>query len=252
MEQKNRQDILKINEVFTNHLISLQVAKHDPSSCEYSEGERVILDDSNKSVMLTKEQADELNAEQRDYFNSNKDLNPFDSVTNIKWIGSAKFISSKTNANAYLLNVGEALNDLRKNINNNDLIVLGDWSTSWLSQDNDYKPVKETLNWLGKYIDFDFNGGFLLRDNDLIQFIPRLFWLIRCNSSLPEFLMTFENYKTIISICQYGILHVESYDKEELNYILGFFNERGFKQIDDCNDPVYFDSFDGRQIMLSS
>lgn len=252
MRQETRKNILKVNKVFTTHLISVQSAKYALSNYEYSEGESVILDDSDKSVILTKVQADELNAEQRDYFNSNKDFNPFNPVTEAKPIGDIKFISRKTNTNAYLLDIGIALDDLRKNTKNEDLIILGDCPTPWLYQENDYKPVKEAQDWLKKYITTEFNGGFLLRDANLIQFIPRLFWLIRCNAALPEFLMTFGNYNTIFSVCRYGVLHIESYDKDELNSIVDFFNKRKFKQIDNCSDPIEFDDLDGRQIMPGS
>ena len=251
MKQKTRQDILKINEVFTTHLIDVQITKHDPSNYEYSERERVILDDSGKCVILTKEKANELNAENRDYFNSNKDINPFDLKTDVKWIDGTTLISSKTDASSYLIDIGEALETLRKKLGSKNLIVMGDWITPWLYQDNDYKPVKEVLDWLKKQIDSDFNGGFLLRGIELIQFIPKLFWLIRCNASLPEFMMTFENCKTIFSICKYGVLHIESYDQDELNYIFEFFSGRRFRQVDDCcNNPVNFDNFNGRKILI--
>jgi len=243
---------LKINEVFTNHLIKVQVAKHDPSDYEYSEGDKVILDDSNKAVTLTKEKANELNAENRNDFNLSKDSNPFDTKGKYKWIGRAILISNKKDSDSYLHDLGESLDKLRLFTNSNDLIVLGDWSTPWLYQDNDYKPVKESLDWFRKQIDNEFTGGFLLKETDLTQFIPRLFWLTRCNMSLPEFMMTFENCKTIISICKHGALHLESYDQVELNEFLDFFQTLGFKQTDDCYGPVNFDNFEGRKIRLSS
>ncbi|MDH5608700.1 MAG: hypothetical protein OEY56_04415 [Cyclobacteriaceae bacterium] len=252
MRHDTRHNILKLNEVFARHLIDVQTAKHKPSEDEYSEGDRIILDDSNKAVTLTKEKAEELNAEDRKYFDSKRDLNPFDSDKKFKWIARATLISSKKDSDSYLHDLGESLEKLRLKLNSKDLITLGDWSTPWLSQDNDYKPVKESLDWLSKRIDVEFNGGFLLNETDLVQFIPRLFWLTRCNMSLPEFMMTFEKCKTIFSICKHGVLHLESYDQIELNDFLDFYQSLGFKQTDNCSDPVDFDKFEGREIKLSS
>jgi hypothetical protein len=252
MRHETRQNILKMNEVFANHLIGVQIAKHKPSDDEYSEGDRIILDDSNKAVTLTKEKANELNAEDRKYFDSKKDTNPFDKDIDFKWIGRATLISNKEDSDSYLHDLGESLEKLRLKLESSELIVLGDWSTPWLYQDNDYKPVKESLDWFRKQIDSDFNGGFLLKETDLIEFTPRLFWLTRCNMSLPEFMMTFENCKTIISICKHGVLHFESYDQNELNDFIEFYQTLGFKQTNDCYDPVNFDRFEGRNIKLSS
>lgn len=252
MRHETRKNILKMNEVFANHLIGVQIAKHKPSDNEYSEGDRIILDDSNKAVTLTKEKADELNAEDKKYFDSKKDTNPFDSGKIFKWIGRVTLISNKEDSDSYLYDLGESLEKLRLQLKSSELIALGDWSTPWLYQDNDYKPVKESLHWIRNRIDSEFNGGFLLKETDLIEFIPRLFWLTRCNMSLPQIMMTFENCKTIFSICKHGVLHLESYDKHELNNFIEFYHALGFKQIENCYDPVNFDRFEGRNIKLSS
>jgi len=80
------------------------------------------------------------------------------------------------------------------------------------------------LDFLKSIVAPDFNGGFLLYGQDLVDFIPRLFWLIRYNMALPQFMMTFENLKTIITICKHGVIHFESYDTNELSMIVDFFN----------------------------
>lgn len=252
MKQATRHSILKLNEVFTNHLIEVQIAKYKPSDDEYAEGDNIILDDSNKVVTLTKEQADELNAEDRKYFESKKDNTPFDLNKKFKRVRSTTLISGQKDSHSYLKDLGQSLEKLRLKLKSSDLIVLGDWPIPWLSQNNDYQPAKEALDWFSKRIDREFNGGFLLKKNDLIEFIPRLFWLIRCNMSLPEIMMTFVDCKTIFSVCKHGVLHIESYDQVELNDFIRFYQSLGFIQTNNCFDPVDFDKFRGRNIKLSS
>jgi hypothetical protein len=250
MKLCTRQEILQINKVFTYHLIQVQDAKQKPKENEYKIGDKVILDDSNKSVTLTQVLVDKLNKESIEDYNANKDSNPF--TNEFKWIGWTTMISAKKSVSDYLTDLGTTIEKLRIYTKNNSLIILGDWSTPWLYQENDYKPVKDSLDFLKSIVAPDFNGGFLLHGQDLVDFIPRLFWLIRCNMSLPQFMMTFENLKTIITICKHGVIHFESYDTNELSMIVDFFKQLDFVEIDNCSDPIKFDNFDGRQIKLSS
>ena len=252
MRKAARKDILKINEFFTNHLINIQMKKHNPLDYEYKEGDSYCPDDPDQPVILTKANAEELNSKYRDYINTHKDINPFNTQNELKWIGRAVLISRKTDSASYLHDLGESLETLRQATANKNLIIMGDWPMPWLSQENEYRPVKESLDWFKTQIDMDFTGGFLLNGNEIIEFISRLFWLIRCNASLPEFMMTYENLDTVFSICQYGALHLESYDIEELKFILKFFEKFGFLQIEECNDPVMFDDFKGRKIIISN
>jgi len=119
---------------------------------------------------------------------------------------------------------------------------MGDWSTPWLYQENDYPPVLAATKYLNQKIDKKFNGGFELEARSISSFIPHLFWLTRCNASLPEFMMSFIKSKTVISLCKYGILHFEFYDSKERDEILTLFNKKNFKEVDRCNDPIKFDN----------
>ena len=219
MKLATRYNILKLNPVFSHHLLALQAAKFASS--------------------------------EDDYYDSNRDSNPFESELDYNWTGRATLISGKTDTDSYLTDLGESLEKLRLRAGNEELFVLGDWPTPWLSQTNDYPPVKAAWDWLGERIDDDFSGGFMLKGTELIQFILRLFWLTRGNMSLPEFMLSFPNYKTILSICQHGVVHVESYDQTELNDLLDFYKALGFKPIAECYDPVDFDDFEGRELMVS-
>jgi hypothetical protein len=244
---ESREKILKLNNCFAEHLISVQKAKHEPSD-EWTVGESVILDDSDKAVILTKEQADKLNKDDQQYYLDNRDEYNSDFLN--KWIGSSTLSSSKKELQEYLNDLGKSLTDL--SIDFGKLIILGDWNTPWLNQQNDYPPVATAIEFLNQKIDENFNGGFIFDSDEISEFIPHLFWLTRCNASLPEIMMTFENSKTVLGICKYGILHLEFYEEQERENLMKFFNDRQFEEVDRCNDPIEFDNFKGRKIKISS
>ena len=244
---KSRTEILNMNNCFAEHLIGVQKAKHEPSD-EWTEGDSVILDDTDEPKVLTKEQANKLNAEDQQYFLDNRD--EFHSEFVNKWVGRATLSSSKKDYQEYLNDLGKSLVDL--SIDYGHLIILGDWNTPWLYQQNDYAPVVNAIEFLNQKIDKNFNGGFVLTSDEILEFIPHLFWLTRCNASLPEFMITFMDSKTVFEICKYGILHLEFYEEQEQLKLTNFFKNRNFEEVDRCNDPIEFDNLKGRKIKINS
>lgn len=162
----SREEILNLNKVFTHHLLDVQDAKHNPKNSEYVVGQEVILDDSNKSIVLTKELADKLNQNDWDHYQAKRDKRT--SEIEVKFAGNITLISSKKTPFEYLTQVGVTINELRIHTNNQHLIILGDWPTPWLNQENDYEPVKESFKYLERFITHDFKGGFLLNGKELI------------------------------------------------------------------------------------
>jgi len=91
------------------------------------------------------------------------------------------------------------------------LFFLGNTATTWRNQDNDYKPVKEALQYLeDQNIEKTFDGAIMVTLTELPLFIKHLFWLTRCNASLPDFhfMDTAQNY--LGNICKYGNLHISA------------------------------------------
>lgn len=233
---KSRKEILKLNSCFGTHLISVQKAKYNTFR-EWQAGESVLLDDSAKSVKLTKEKAEELIQQDKHYYLKNRDH--FTSENRPTLLASANLISPKQNPKDYLNDLANALSIVSKEYG--DLLILGDWNIPWLSQENDYPPVTRALDFLKQKIDKDFNGGFILRPKEILEFIPHLFWLTRCNGSLPQFMMVFGQSRTVVEICKYGTLHLHFYEKEEQDWLLRFFHEEKFIEVKSCSDPIDFD-----------
>lgn len=253
--KKSRKEILKINPAFTKFILELQLS-HMPQP--YEEGGRVdgvsfnLKGDNEGVTILTKELADKLNREQNENFERNRDENPFANSEGLKFLESQLIISSKKNTTEYLKDIANGLERIRIELGETDLMVLGIDNTPWLYQENEYLPVKNALNYLKQRIDKKFDGGFLLNKEDILEFVPHLFWLTRCNASLPYFYISFPKSLTIISICKYGVLHFDFYNQSEKVKILNILSDMNFQKIDNCEDPVEFDRFDGRQIKTSS
>lgn len=225
----------------------VQAAKYQPAQ-DWQEGESVILGDADEAVVLTKEQAEQMNQEDLQYYVDNKDNYAVKELN--QWVGKATLISSKQEPQQYLNDLGQSLAELSDHFG--ELMILGDWNTPWLSQENEYVPVAKAIQFLKQKIDPDFNGGFMLHDQEIAAFIPHLFWLTRCNASLPEFMMAFKHSKTVFSICKYGVLHGDFYDLQEREKMMRFFSENNFQEVDRCSDPIVFDAFDGRRIKIDN
>jgi hypothetical protein len=242
---KSRADILALNDCFAAFFIEAQKAKYIPSD-QWNEGDSAYLDDDDKPKILTEKQANQLNAdEQQHYLDNNDDFNV---KSKYQFVGQATMISGATDSASYLNALTQSFLELSKKFGK--LIILGDWNTPWLRQTNDYAPAKEALEYLSKSVDSSFNGGFVLEGSEITEFIPHLFWLIRCNASMPSFKMTFGSCKTIFYLCKYGVIHIEFYAENEKTEILKFLKVLNFKSVKICSDPVYFDGLEGRRIIV--
>lgn len=241
----SRQELLGMNPIFTDHLIRIQRLKYLPND-PWKAGEEVYLYGDEDVTVLSEEQAEEMNREDREYFLANCDrVPPHKERTTV----ATSFLAAPgDDAEQYLEKLGAALGELSNQLG--PLIVLGDWNTPWLSQKNDYPPVAEALQFLARQIEETFNGGFVLEGEKVAPFITHLFWLVRCNANLPEFMMTFAKANYVMSICKYGLLHLAFYEEAEADIILSLLQEKGFGLMDNCQDPVQFDDFGGRRFEL--
>ena len=120
--------------------------------------------------------------------------------------------------------LSEELTNLIGLLGYDNLIFLGDTTNPWLWQENDYKPVKEALNYLKiNKISRTFNGGLKVSRTELPTFLKHLAWLIRCNAALPDFYFMDEGQNIVGNICKYANIHLftvnESTDKAFTEYI---------------------------------
>ncbi|MGB0431022.1 MAG: hypothetical protein ACPGLV_11155 [Bacteroidia bacterium] len=162
---KSRKEILELNSTFSKFILDLQLSnKPEP----FEEGDRVdsasfnLVGNDKGITILTNEIANKLTLEQNRQFEQNLDENPFSNSICLNFLESRLIISSKQKANDYLFDIASALEQIRVDLNESDLMVLAVENTPWLSQQNEYEPVKKALTYLKEKIDVDFSGGFLL------------------------------------------------------------------------------------------
>ncbi len=106
------------------------------------------------------------------------------------------------------------LTDLFLKMNLESLIFLGDSKTSWLYQHNNYKPVKEALQFLiDNKVGQKFNGAVEIKTSQLKTFLKHIAWLTRCNASLPNFHFSDKEQNFIGNICKYGNWHLNTLNK---------------------------------------
>ncbi len=240
MIKKTRKEILAINPTFSEFIVDWQLKTR---SEHYEVGESVWFDENDEETILNQELADKLNQELDEYFEKNRDHHPFDNTEMKPFLGGVEFISPKTSTYEYLYDIAHFLKNIMKHFNEEYLMILGVENTPWLYQDHDYEPVKKALHYLRNNIEKDFNGGFLLKENELNEFIPHLFWLIRCNASLPYFYFSFPNMDTVFSLCQYGVLHFLFYDEKQMEEIFDLLSSMNFVEVTQCKVPFDFYDF---------
>lgn len=119
------------------------------------------------------------------------------------------------NIERYLEVFTERFEALLKNVGVEKVIVVLNAKCDWFYQKNNYKPVKEAMLQLRKIVGGKhYYGGFEVDTNFLRHMIKIIFWIGRCNASLPYIHIISEENKTSFMICKYGNLHAECYSLE--------------------------------------
>ena len=105
---RSRVALLKANQILTEHLLRKQAERYRPEANEYSEGDTVLSEDMETTVILTREAAEALNKEETDYFEKRRDKSPFGTPLHREPIGSARLISGEKEPGAYLRDMAAA------------------------------------------------------------------------------------------------------------------------------------------------
>ncbi|QCK16704.1 hypothetical protein [Mangrovivirga cuniculi] len=131
-----------------------------------------------------------------------------------------------------VVQIGVITHKLSNSIKAGPVLFLSDFAIPWLSQNNEFPPVKNAQEYLKKLgIDEKFSGGFLVNESDLMEFMSHLFWLIRCNAELPPCYFTFEKFNFITNLCQYGNFHFTFYCEEERIELEKVFDQLGMNEV---------------------
>jgi len=123
---------------------------------------------------------------------------------------------------------------IAESINIDTLIFLGDTTTALRYQDNEYKPVKDSLLFLkNNKIGKRYNGAMEIAVTELPVFLKHIFWLTRCNTAFPKVHFMDKEQRIVGDICKYGNLHLQTIDKKTDKIVSAIISTRNFSQVDE-------------------
>ncbi|NNG20880.1 hypothetical protein HJ590_15205 [Naumannella sp. ID2617S] len=111
-----------------------------------------------------------------------------------------------------LRDLSQELGCLAECLDSGTLSFLGAEDWAWRGQsNNDYPPVVRALCYLKeKGVGPRFKGGLQMERDELVEFIPHLGWLTRCNASFPYVYFTDERQQVLGHVCQHGSLQLSA------------------------------------------
>ncbi|RYD83594.1 MAG: hypothetical protein EOP53_00395 [Sphingobacteriales bacterium] len=245
-----RKEALEKNPLFASFIVSVQDAKYNPAKDYHMyKPQKMWVDDVLRFV--TQEECDQWNLEELEEFSKRKDSPTLLVDLKDKFSGSKTFGFEPTSIENHIEKLSESIEKLSIKLNQSFFFLL-DYKTPWLYQENDFEPIQSAykhLNSIG--IDKEFVGGIQCSGEELKTFISHLFWLVRCNASLPECYFGCEKSSFVMSICKYGIVHFEFYSDKEKSQIIKYCKGLGMIEMEECYD-TFSDSnaIEGRQIIV--
>lgn len=242
-----REEALR-NEVFASFVGTWQT-RFDPREDPFMVQEGLYYDrEIEKERFFAQAEIDEINRKELDEYLSLKD-----NVEIIKheFYRELKYNLAFRDIFIYAIALGDSFQKLSDELNK-DIIFILDYSVPWLYQKNNFQPVEDALNYLRQMgVSEHFVGGFKLGGDELAEFVSKLFWIIRCNASLPYCWFSTESHAFVGSICKYGNIHLHTYSEKVKDEIEKFARSNSLIEIENCYEA--FDEgggIEGRQIVL--
>lgn len=138
---------------------------------------------------------------------------------------------------------------LLKSLDIKTVIIILNSKCDWFQQKNNYKPVKKAMSRLGEIVGRkNYLGAFEVDVDSLKQMFDIVFWLGRCNASLPDIHIISEESKISFMICKYGNIHVEIYSDEMAKKFHKEYLNLGFKIIE-SEEEFLSNEIGGRKIL---
>jgi hypothetical protein len=160
---------------------------------------------------------------------------------------------SHSNIDTFTDQLSGKLKELFQLLNIKDFIILAHLKLDFFgNRKNKYKPLVKAYEKLEKIVgQKTYKEGFMIEVEDLPAFVEILFWITRCDPSVPEYIFLFDkNEKIQMNLCRYGNIHLSQFDKEWLS------NDKltslGWSIIDEqeCDNFSSEGKIEGREIKL--
>lgn len=251
IEFLSRETILKQNQIFARHIHNAQLA-FAPDLFE--PGEEVLLDDeSDEATALTVEMADKLNREANDQWLQGCD--PFDpQPPQIEESGTLVAELPCRTFDLFAETIGGKVEALCHALSWDILLVLPVSVTPYLTQENDFPPVKRATTALVDLgLEPNFSGGMGLQPSSAARVFGHLFWIVRCNASAPNVAFAAAGSSVVGTLCDYGNIHFDTYRATEKAQLAGALRDVGFNITRDgaCEEKFSDESaVEGRKLVL--
>ena len=184
-----RNQVLKTNKIICSELANIQKAYYDEEIFQ--------LYKNDNEEHLYWEEFDCIKNETIDYSSFNKIIG-----------------ISHTVIETFPKKLTEKLIELYHAINVTELIIISHLKLDFFgNRDNKFKPLKSAYKKLEKIVGGStFKEAFVIDLKSLPDFVEILFWITRCDLSVPEYIFIFDKKEQIqIHICKYGNLHLTEF-----------------------------------------
>ena len=250
----DRKKILDLNKTFASVIISVQDVTYNPiHKLNINTPGEMYLGDSESPRFVDQDECDKMNFEAQQEFENRRDKIEVVSVKD-KFCGFHVFTLRPKNIVEYLYKLTSDIEVITNQLQWDKILFLMDYDTPWLYQENDYPSVKSALNHLKDIgVSPKFNGGFLANGKELVDLFKSIFWIARCNASLPYTYFAGEKSNVIGSICDEGNLHMDFYNQVEMNKFIEVTGKLGWTIVKDGNCNNKFDDyniFEGQEMRI--
>ncbi|MGN6294199.1 MAG: hypothetical protein ACTHMV_15740 [Chitinophagaceae bacterium] len=189
-----RKEIARARMVISSELTRLQKAFHDEEVLQH------YKEDNEEHLYW--EQFDFIHEQAIDYVSINK----------IIGLGH-------TNIDTFTVVLAQGLKELFKTIDVHELIIVSHVKLDFFgNRANNFKPLLNSYKLLEQIVGSrTYKEAFMLRLENLPAFVEILFWMIRCDPSVPEYIFLFDkDEKLQLFLCKYGNVHLTQFENEYL------------------------------------
>ena len=236
------------NPTFASYIHTWQ-ARFDPATDPYMTEPGIYYDQSiDEHRYFKKDEIDAINKKEADEYEKLRDhIVPIERTYQGELLYSLPYIDILV----YSLEIGYTLQRLSDQLNSK-LTFLMDYSIPWLHQKNQFEPVKKAIDYLREInVTEDFVGGNEADGDELGELGTHLFWIFRCNASLPYCFFTSQTDPFVGYVCQYGNLHLHAYSEAIKKSLEQFALSHRFIKMKDCSQNFSGSSaIEGRELFM--
>jgi hypothetical protein len=111
------------------------------------------------------------------------------------------------------------LRELFQITNANEFYIISHLKLDFFgNRNNKFKPLVNSYKKLEKIVGQNsYKEAFKIDEDEMSDFVEILFWIIRCDPSVAEFIFLFDkNEKIQVNLCKYGNIHLTEFGSEQL------------------------------------